>query len=197
MAARPAAISTRWRGTLACRLRMSYGCTARAEYTVYFLGFQPGFRLPRRHGPAARDAASQAAAPRRVRRVGGNRRPADRRLSTGLSPGGWQLIGRTSLSAVRSRTRSSVAVAARRCSPVRERRRRSVIAILKPAVQTTVQDLGRCGLRHLGVGRSGAPWTLLALAIGNYLVGNTADAAGLELCMPPARIRLDATAPSR
>ena len=65
-----------------------------------------------------------------------------------------------------------------------------MIAILKPAVQTTVQDLGRCGLRHLGVGRSGA-MDALALAIGNYLVGNAADAAGLELCMPPARIRLD------
>ena len=66
-----------------------------------------------------------------------------------------------------------------------------MIAILKPAVQTTVQDLGRPGLRHLGVGRAGA-MDLLSLTIGNYLVGNTGGAAGLELCIPPARIRLDA-----
>jgi biotin-dependent carboxylase-like uncharacterized protein len=66
-----------------------------------------------------------------------------------------------------------------------------VIAILKPAVQTTVQDLGRPGLRHLGVGRAGA-MDLLSLVIGNYLVGNAAGAAALELCIPPARIRLDA-----
>jgi len=66
-----------------------------------------------------------------------------------------------------------------------------MITILKPAVQTTVQDLGRHGLRHLGVGAAGA-MDRLALTIGNYLVGNTQDAAGLELCMPPARMRLDA-----
>jgi biotin-dependent carboxylase-like uncharacterized protein len=66
-----------------------------------------------------------------------------------------------------------------------------MITILKAAVQTTVQDLGRHGLRHLGVGAAGA-MDQLALMIGNYLVGNTANAAGLELCMPPARIRLDA-----
>jgi 5-oxoprolinase (ATP-hydrolysing) subunit C len=66
-----------------------------------------------------------------------------------------------------------------------------MITILKAAVQTTVQDLGRHGLRHFGVGAAGA-MDRLALMIGNYLVGNTGDAAGLELCMPPARIRLDA-----
>ncbi len=65
-----------------------------------------------------------------------------------------------------------------------------MISVLKPAVQTTVQDLGRHGFRHLGVGRSGA-MDRLSLALGNHLVGNAMDAAALELCMPPARIRLD------
>ena len=65
-----------------------------------------------------------------------------------------------------------------------------MISILKPAVQTTVQDLGRTGFRHLGVGWSGA-MDRLSLIIGNYLVGNAKDAAGLELCIPPARIRFD------
>jgi 5-oxoprolinase (ATP-hydrolysing) subunit C len=66
-----------------------------------------------------------------------------------------------------------------------------MITVLKAAVQTTVQDLGRRGYRHLGVGTAGA-MDRLALLIGNYLVGNSGDAAGLELCLPPARIRLDA-----
>jgi 5-oxoprolinase (ATP-hydrolysing) subunit C len=66
-----------------------------------------------------------------------------------------------------------------------------MMTILKPAVQSSVQDLGRHGFHHLGVGASGA-MDRLSLVIGNYLVGNACDAAGLELCMPPARIRLDA-----
>ncbi len=66
-----------------------------------------------------------------------------------------------------------------------------MISILRPALQTTVQDLGRHGFRHLGVGQAGA-MDQLSLTIGNYLVGNAADAAGLELCMPPASLRLEA-----
>jgi len=64
-----------------------------------------------------------------------------------------------------------------------------MISILKPAVQTTIQDLGRY-YRHLGVARCGA-MDRLSLIIGNLLVGNAHEAAGLELCVPPARIRLD------
>jgi biotin-dependent carboxylase-like uncharacterized protein len=63
---------------------------------------------------------------------------------------------------------------------------------MRPAVQTTVQDLGRRGSRHLGVGACGA-MDRLALMIGNALVGNADDAAALELCLPPAVIRFDAT----
>jgi biotin-dependent carboxylase-like uncharacterized protein len=66
-----------------------------------------------------------------------------------------------------------------------------MISFLKPALQTTVQDLGRRGYRHLGVGLCGA-MDSLSLTIGNYLVGNAADAAGVEFCMPPARLRFDA-----
>ena len=65
-----------------------------------------------------------------------------------------------------------------------------MISILKPALQTTVQDLGRRGFRHLGVGLCGA-MDGLSLTIGNYLVGNAANTAGLEFCMPPARLRFD------
>jgi len=65
-----------------------------------------------------------------------------------------------------------------------------MIVILKPALQTTVQDLGRRGFRNLGVGLCGA-MDSLSLRIGNYLVGNAANSAGLEFCLPPARLRFD------
>lgn len=65
-----------------------------------------------------------------------------------------------------------------------------MITIVRPALQTTVQDLGRRGHRHLGVGRGGA-MDMPALAIGNALVGNGDDAAALELCLPPAIVRFD------
>jgi biotin-dependent carboxylase-like uncharacterized protein len=63
-----------------------------------------------------------------------------------------------------------------------------MITMLKPGPQASVQDLGRPGLRHLGVGLSGA-MDRLSLAVGNCIVGNPPDAAGLELAMPPAQIR--------
>ena len=63
--------------------------------------------------------------------------------------------------------------------------------MLRPALQTTVQDLGRRGHRHLGVGLAGA-MDRLALVAGNALVGNADEAAALELCLPPAVIRFDA-----
>ncbi|HZD96694.1 MAG TPA: biotin-dependent carboxyltransferase family protein [Micromonosporaceae bacterium] len=53
---------------------------------------------------------------------------------------------------------------------------------------TTIQDLGRPGLAHLGVPRSGAldgP----ALALANRLVGNPVDAAGLEITMSRCSLR--------
>lgn len=47
---------------------------------------------------------------------------------------------------------------------------------------TTIQDLGRPGLAHLGVPRSGA-LDAPALALANRLVGNPANAAGLEVTL--------------
>jgi biotin-dependent carboxylase-like uncharacterized protein len=65
-----------------------------------------------------------------------------------------------------------------------------MLTILKPAVQTTVQDLGRHGVRHLGVGGCGA-MDALSLRIANELVGNDIAAAGVEFCLPPAQIDFD------
>lgn len=54
----------------------------------------------------------------------------------------------------------------------------------------TVQDLGRPGWAHLGVPRAGAV-DPPALALANRLVGNPADAAGLEALLGGVRVRVE------
>ncbi len=55
-----------------------------------------------------------------------------------------------------------------------------MIEIIKPGILSSVQDTGRRGLRHLGVGLSGA-MDALALRLANIMVGNPEDAAGIEV----------------
>ena len=54
-----------------------------------------------------------------------------------------------------------------------------MIEVLRAGPLTTVQDLGRPGLAHLGVGRSGAA-DRPSLRLANRLVGNAEGAAALE-----------------
>ncbi|HEX4589287.1 MAG TPA: biotin-dependent carboxyltransferase family protein [Gemmataceae bacterium] len=56
------------------------------------------------------------------------------------------------------------------------------LRVLEPGLQTLVVDLGRPGTRSLGVPVGGAAdrWSL---TLGNALVGNPPDAAGLEVCL--------------
>ena len=54
------------------------------------------------------------------------------------------------------------------------------ITVLKPGLQTTVQDLGRNGYAHYGISSSGAA-DAISLRIGNLLVGNPEEFAGLEM----------------
>ncbi|WP_024304420.1 biotin-dependent carboxyltransferase family protein [Pseudogulbenkiania sp. MAI-1] len=63
-----------------------------------------------------------------------------------------------------------------------------MLEILRPGVQTTVQDLGRHGFRHLGIGQSGA-LDAPALMMANRLVGNPEGAAGLEIVLGPVSLR--------
>lgn len=63
-----------------------------------------------------------------------------------------------------------------------------MLEILRPGVQSTVQDLGRCGLRHLGIAQNGA-LDAPALRLGNRLLGNAADSAGLEIALGPVALR--------
>lgn len=53
------------------------------------------------------------------------------------------------------------------------------VRVLRPGLYTTVQDLGRYGLQHLGVVPGGAMDTV-AHRLANALVGNDAEAATLE-----------------
>lgn len=63
-----------------------------------------------------------------------------------------------------------------------------MIEILSAGALSTVQDMGRLSYRRFGVGTAGA-MDSLALAIGNMLVDNAADAAGVEVPVLPFRVR--------
>jgi biotin-dependent carboxylase-like uncharacterized protein len=63
-----------------------------------------------------------------------------------------------------------------------------MIEILSSSALATVQDQGREGYLRYGVGTAGA-MDRLALSVGNLLLGNPEDAAGIEIPMFPFRIR--------
>lgn len=64
------------------------------------------------------------------------------------------------------------------------------VHVVTPGLLTTVQDLGRAGHRHLGVGSAGAadPWSH---ALANLLAGNQAHAATLEISLSGPTLRFD------
>lgn len=64
-----------------------------------------------------------------------------------------------------------------------------MIEVLRAGPLTTVQDLGRPGLAHLGVPRSGA-LDQPALRLANRLVGNLPGAAGLEITLTGCALHL-------
>ncbi len=63
-----------------------------------------------------------------------------------------------------------------------------MIDVIRAGMLSSVQDLGRAGYRHLGVSSGGA-LDALSLEIGNRIVGNKPDAAGIELTLGPATLR--------
>jgi len=66
----------------------------------------------------------------------------------------------------------------------------SAITVLNGGTQTTVQDTGRPGHRHLGIPRSGAA-DKLSFAIANHLVGNDWDAPALECALGGLHLRFE------
>lgn len=64
----------------------------------------------------------------------------------------------------------------------------AAIEVVEPGLLTLVEDLGRPGWAHIGVGRSGAA-DAAALRLGNRLVANDEGAAGLEVLLGGLRLR--------
>lgn len=63
------------------------------------------------------------------------------------------------------------------------------VEVLQPGALTTIQDLGRPGLAHIGIPRSGAA-DRRSLLLANRLVGNAHDAACLETTLIGPSLRL-------
>jgi biotin-dependent carboxylase-like uncharacterized protein len=65
------------------------------------------------------------------------------------------------------------------------------IVVRSPGLLTTVQDLGRVGLAHLGVPTAGAV-DRRAFGLANRLVGNRPEAAALEITLAGPELELEA-----
>jgi biotin-dependent carboxylase-like uncharacterized protein len=173
------------------------------EYTVFMLGFSPGFAYmglvpdaiaaPRRSTPRTRVPAGSIG-------VAGPQ--------TGIyptaTPGGWNLIGRTGLALfdpgadpptffqpgdrVRFVAVDRVEDARGLREPPRPRGD-PVLEVLEGGLLTTVQDEGRPGLQKLGVPVTGA-MDAPALRAANLLVGNPPGAAALECAVTGPRLRV-------
>jgi len=183
------------------------------EYRVFMLGFLPGFAYM---GIVDESIAAPRKATPRTRIPAGSVGIAGRQ--TGVyprpSPGGWQLIGRTSLDVfdptrepaslfapgdrvrfVRgirdpgSGIRKAHAEPGTNGSRIPDPRSRS-ITVLKPGLFTTIQDGGRWGYQDRGVPVSG-PMDRQAHRHANALVGNAPDAATLEATLLGPELRFD------
>ena len=186
-------------------------------YRVCMLGFLPGFAymataddsiaVPRRATPRTRVPAGSVGIAGRQTGI----YPRD-------SPGGWQIIGRTPLSifdveraspallapgdTVRFVPTSSSVVSGfsrtpdEDTTPVRLKAdttydpRTRWVTVLRPGLQTTIQDSGRWGFQHLGVPVSG-PMDPVAHRTANALLGNAADAATLEAAILGPELRFE------
>ena len=69
----------------------------------------------------------------------------------------------------------------------------SMIEVMAPGMLTTIQDLGRTGYRSSGVGPGGA-MDSLSHRVANLLVGNSNDAAALEITLLGPRLAFPAGA---
>jgi KipI family sensor histidine kinase inhibitor len=166
---------------------------ASREYTALMLGFTPGFAYLGLL-PQGLDVPRQATP--RVRVPPGSVAVAGRMTAVypSASPGGWQLLGRTSLRLFDPwrEEPSLVAPGDGVCfvpvaelpppeapPPPRHGAAEPVVEVLEPGLLTTVQDGGRPGLRRFGVSGAG-PLDARAHAAANRAVGNDAGAAALE-----------------
>ena len=180
---------------------------AAATYRVSFLGFLAGF--PYLTGLPSSLAVSRLATPR-TRVPAGSVAIAERQagIYPAESPGGWRILGRTtaplfdpscdppSLLLPGDRVRfdpvaahEQTAIVTPTQPVIHERDDKHGIPWLRvaqPGIQATVQDRGRFGYARYGVSASGAA-DPDALALGNVLLANARDAAGLEIAGGDAR----------
>jgi KipI family sensor histidine kinase inhibitor len=175
-----------------------------ATLSVSFVGFLPGFAyleglppalaaVPRRAAPRASVAAGSVAL------AGGFAG-----VYPHASPGGWNVVGHTgfplfdpdtppfSTLAPGDAVRFVATEDAGRPAPAVPRptlsgRGRRQVHVDAPGMLTTVQDLGRNGVAHLGVPRAGAA-DPDALRAANRLVGNDDGAAALEVTASGPRL---------
>ena len=175
------------------------------DYTAFMLGFLPGFaylgllpealHTPRRATPRVRVPAGSV----------GITGPQTG-VYPSLSPGGWNLLGRTSWRpfeahghppariAPGDRVRfEAVDVLSEEPPPSTPAALgTAVVEVLDPGALTLVQDAGRPGWRRCGVSAGGA-LDLPALVAANACVGNPAHAAGLECTLTGPTLRFLAT----
>lgn len=170
---------------------------AAGTYTVAFTGFAPGFayltggdpllHVPRRATPRTRIPAGAV----------GLAGPFSG-VYPQASPGGWQIIGRTSVAmwdmarerpallqpgdTVRFVPIEAAAEAPRPCPPAVDAPESgaNVLEVSLPGLQALFQDLGRSGFAGQGVSASGA-MDRAALRAANRIVGNDAATAGIEV----------------
>jgi KipI family sensor histidine kinase inhibitor len=184
---------------------------AAQDYRVFMLGFLPGFgylgsvdariAAPRRDTPRLRVPAGSVAIAGRQTGV----YPRE-------SPGGWQVIGRSPVR-VFDTGRVPAALFApgdhvrfvptsdlqqeSKASDDRETRRASsssigarTVTVVRPGLFTTIQDRGRWGHQASGVSVSGA-LDLLSHRLANLLVGNSLEAATLEVTLAGPELRVE------
>ena len=165
-------------------------------YIVYMLGFSPGFAYM---GQVPESIAMPRLATPRTRVPAGSVAIATRQ--TGVysqsTPGGWRLLGRTNIVLFDPQRDPAcffqpgdrvqfvpVDAHPNETHPVASEPPaypgQEIIEVISPGLLTTVQDLGRPGYQRFGVPVSGA-MDSFALRVGNALVGNPPNAAGLEI----------------
>ncbi len=174
------------------------------EYRVGWLGFAPGFgyltgldpalAVPRLDSPRLSVPAGSVAIAGGLAAV-----------YPSASPGGWRLLGRTAAvmwdperdppallaPGQRVRFRAVERLPPARAQPVTDPGRQVLdrwVDVVQPGPLTTVQDLGRGGLAHLGVPTSGAADSA-SLRLANALVGNDENDACLEVTLGRLALR--------
>lgn len=178
---------------------------ANREYTVYCVGFSPGFAFL--GGLPEQLHTQRLGTPRKLVPAGsvgiGGQQTGVYPVPT---PGGWRLLGRTSFTFFDVNAEPPCPIQAgdrvrfeavdqlnggdnARMTAVGVPTHEPALEVLKPGLFSTVQDLGRWGYQASGVSVAGA-MDPLALSIANTLAGNEPGAAALEITLQGPTLRI-------